>query len=503
MRIFFLLILAMFVSACSSTHHTVYSKDLQSCFNHLITFKQEVKRQQVRDGQVINDKTFPYLAFDRFSQSQLQRIETENDRRQWLDYTSQLATHQRQAEFNNLIINPFDLPVLDYCADKLTEEAKHNDRVWEQINQQQISVADSYEPWLRIFGLYPLSSRVAQSSIDKEKKRILLGFSEDGFNEPDSRTRQYQIAQSHITQSQITQSFAQDRNSGRAPLISQVKIEEWFNDALMESTIGWPMLSDNQISRLYHYYSPLIKIENRTYDDIPGTVRYLANEQQPAVDPSKPAIYLHHSYTQLYGKTYLQLNYSLWFANRTPTSSFDPYAGKFDGVLLRLTLDHQGRPLLLDSIHHCGCYHMVFNLTDRFEFNNPRPDVETPLMFQRLVPTGSSSWSVTLSHGEHMIKQLGWYDQDPATEAQSQPLKPVYYDQLRQLPTSKKHSVSLFDQRGMLPSSERLESTYLWLFGIPSAGAMRQLGHHAIAFVGIRHFDEPKLFEQIIRPVEP
>jgi hypothetical protein len=32
--------------------------------------------------------------------------------------------------------------------------------------------------------------------------------------------------------------------------------------------------------------------------------------------------------------------------------------------------------------------------------------------------------------------------------------------------------------------------------GIPSAGAMRQWGHHATAFVGRRHFDEPFLIER-------
>jgi len=32
--------------------------------------------------------------------------------------------------------------------------------------------------------------------------------------------------------------------------------------------------------------------------------------------------------------------------------------------------------------------------------------------------------------------------------------------------------------------------------GIPSPGAMRQWGHHAIAFVGRRHFDDARLFEQ-------
>ena len=33
--------------------------------------------------------------------------------------------------------------------------------------------------------------------------------------------------------------------------------------------------------------------------------------------------------------------------------------------------------------------------------------------------------------------------------------------------------------------------------GIRSPGAMRQWGHHATAFVGRRHFDDPYLIEQL------
>jgi hypothetical protein len=32
--------------------------------------------------------------------------------------------------------------------------------------------------------------------------------------------------------------------------------------------------------------------------------------------------------------------------------------------------------------------------------------------------------------------------------------------------------------------------------GIASAGAMRQWGHHATAFVGRRHFDDPNLLDE-------
>ena len=481
MRFFLLATLTIFLGACTNSHLPLYSQEMQSCLTQLQAFKQEVNRQKVNDVQVVNHRAFPYLAFNRFSQSQINRLVTLQDREQWLDYTAQLATQQRQAEYSNLIVNDYDLDVLNHCATKLVEEAKESEQIWEVLEQQAISIPDSYEPWLRVFGLYPISSRVAQSAIDREKKRIILGF-----NQPPKDVIHYQLSKTLL---------------GGHSTTTQPQIAEWFSAALGESTIHWPQLSQSQIAQLYQYYSPIVKIETASDDDVPGTVHYEDSRQRPGVDTSKPAIYLHHSYTQLYGKTYLQLNYSLWFAGRTPTSTFDPYAGKFDAVLMRLTLDHQGQPMLLDSIHHCGCYHMVFNLTDRLVFDNARPDTEVPLMLHRRAPSGSATWSVTLSHGEHMIKQLEWLNrQDLPNNHKARSLAGHSYNKLRQLPTFRHHTVSLFDQQGMLADSQRLESTYLWPFGIPSAGAMRQRGHHAIAFIGIRHFDEPRLFEQILRP---
>jgi hypothetical protein len=39
--------------------------------------------------------------------------------------------------------------------------------------------------------------------------------------------------------------------------------------------------------------------------------------------------------------------------------------------------------------------------------------------------------------------------------------------------------------------------------GIESAGAMRQWGRHATAFVGRRHFDEAQLIERYFAPAPP
>jgi hypothetical protein len=55
---------------------------------------------------------------------------------------------------------------------------------------------------------------------------------------------------------------------------------------------------------------------------------------------------------------------------------------------------------------------------------------------------------------------------------------------------------SVFDQRGLIRGSERLERYLFWPMGVAEPGAMRILGRHATAFVGRRHFDDSDLLER-------
>ena len=54
----------------------------------------------------------------------------------------------------------------------------------------------------------------------------------------------------------------------------------------------------------------------------------------------------------------------------------------------------------------------------------------------------------------------------------------------------------MFGPDGLVAGSERAERWLFWPMGIASAGAMRQWGHHATAFVGRRHFDDADLIER-------
>ena len=54
----------------------------------------------------------------------------------------------------------------------------------------------------------------------------------------------------------------------------------------------------------------------------------------------------------------------------------------------------------------------------------------------------------------------------------------------------------MFGPDGLVAGTERGERFLFWPMGIRSAGAMRQWGRHATAFVGRRHFDDADLIER-------
>jgi hypothetical protein len=69
------------------------------------------------------------------------------------------------------------------------------------------------------------------------------------------------------------------------------------------------------------------------------------------------------------------------------------------------------------------------------------------------------------------------------------------YDELRSLPRPVGRR-SVFGEDGLIAGTERTERFLFWPMGIESAGAMRQWGRHATAFVGRRHFDDADLLER-------
>ena len=73
------------------------------------------------------------------------------------------------------------------------------------------------------------------------------------------------------------------------------------------------------------------------------------------------------------------------------------------------------------------------------------------------------------------------------------------YDELRGLPLPGGGTRSIFGPDGLVEGTERGERFLFWPMGIASAGAMRQAGTQATAFVGRRHFDDADIFARRFR----
>lgn len=104
-------------------------------------------------------------------------------------------------------------------------------------------------------------------------------------------------------------------------------------------------------------FAPLFILEktNRDYNRI-GTPTIADNGRgKPVVyvDPDRPTIYAMQKGFQSGGRNYTNLIYRVHF-EKTPYSHLT--GGKNVGLLILVTLDEQEHPLLITTVHTCGCY---------------------------------------------------------------------------------------------------------------------------------------------------
>ena len=159
-----------------------------------------------------------------------------------------------------------------------------------------------------------------------------------------------------------------------------------------------------------------------------------------------------------------------------------------------MTLDDDGMPLLFDSIHPCGCYHMFFPTERLRAIAAPTKYTEWAFSPKRLTQRPEAvRLNITVQTKTHYLANVAVDMEGAIDDVQSYSLKP--YNELRSIKTAQGF-VNLFGLNGIVKGSERGERFLLWPSGIRSPGAMRQWGRHATAFVGRRHFDDVDLLDK-------
>jgi hypothetical protein len=255
--------------------------------------------------------------------------------------------------------------------------------------------------------------------------------------------------------------------------------------------LGVPLVAPQDAEVLFRAYAPQLEIETTGPYDHFGKL-FWASGPVLEVDTARPTVYRRLAYTRFGDRNLIQLVYTAWFPERPADHPLDILAGKLDGIVFRVTLSPDGRPLVYDTIHPCGCYHMFFPtalVTPR-----PAPDPGEEWAFAPAVLPAldvSQRVAVRVASRNHFAVRVRPVE-GPAGERYAF----ADDDELRALPATHGRTRSVFGADGLVAGTERLERALFWPMGMASPGTMRQWGHHATAFLGRRHFDDADLIEK-------
>ncbi len=470
-----LLACAWLAAACAALHGPADSAaPADDCARWFARLDAVIDAAGVRDAQDERIAALPGLRIDRLGAALRTRAAASDAAfAAWLSHAAALDAAARGAEIGNLPPEAFarDGEVPDAsaalarsarCRDErvaLSARAPADERARWLASAQ---VPDRYAPALRALGLYPLTRWPFFAGVQRWQDGQALAMARWRDAPPPSVVR-------HVP-----------------PAAAAGPLPAWRADAL-----GVPRLAADEAARWLAAHAPVFEIETTGPHDAFGAPRW-SSSPAPQVDTGTAVVFQRIAYTVMAGEVWPQLVYTLWFPERPREGAFDLLGGALDGVIVRLTLAPDGRVRLMDTIHACGCYHQFFPAPEV----TPRPDAPSDV-----------EWAFTparlpaLRPGERLVVRIATrthYVSGVALDGAGGGSRYVLRseDELRRLPAPGGATRSLYGPDGLVAGSERRERYFFWPMGIASAGAMRQWGHHATAFVGLRHFDDADLLDQ-------
>lgn len=454
--------------------------DEATCRRFYDRVDQVIVRASVRDAQETIVKGFPYLRSDRFIASLVQDTDTPERFNFMRDRMMELDRRARSMELSNLpsaavmeleqtrvewFPSQTNVPAaLDACAQTLLIA----DGSKLAAIKKQMNAPTRYSLFKRLLGFYPLTAIPFARGIRKFQAEM---------------TQTYAKNLSAVVSESTARFYAPTPST--APNVAGI-----LNDA-SNNPFRIPSPNAEQLAQLLNHFAPNFAVDNRGEFDHPGAVG-VGNDGKTFIDTSSLKIYTLVSHTKLEGKYLLQLSYMIWFSERPKTGAFDMLGGALDGLIWRVTLAQNGDVLLYDTIHPCGCYHLFFP-TEKLPAKPPHPSLQEHAFIPQAAPSLRQGQRPTLwiESATHYLVRV---TDDLPVAATNYVL--ADYDQLRSIEKPDGTRRSLFQPDGLIAGTQRGERLLFWPMGIASAGAMRQWGHHATAFVGTRHFDDPDLIEK-------
>jgi hypothetical protein len=462
--------------------HVAAGGERGACAMLFTGLDEAVRAANVRDGGAARIEGFPYLRTNRFLASFDAAHLDDAELSDWTERMRRLDQEARVTEAANLP-DPARHALADTgddlaarvgeCGQLLLghDLADHGVRA---LLAARVVVPPDYVALRRVLGLYPLTALFVRAGIGRWHRSVQAAYDRAPDDVP--------------LAGRLTR-YASARAGGELPATEVARVLE----RSARNPLGVPEPGADALARLFATHAPLWEVEVASPADRIGTPVW-RDDGTIEIDTARPAVYQYVSYTRVGGRPLLQLNYTVWFPARPKTGPFDLVGGHLDGITWRVTLGADGRVLLYDSVHNCGCYHLFFP-SPELELRPSARVFEEPALVPQDAPVLRPGEVVRLriAHRTHYIEQVA----GAVPDAEAIPLAAIEYDALQSLPRPEGGRRSLFRPDGIVPGTQRAERWLLWPMGIAEPGAMRQRGRHATAFVGRRHFDDPDLIEQV------
>ena len=480
--------------------------DCRSAFSEIDSL---IDAAGVRDAEAARVRGFPYLRVNRFLASFRSEPMERARRDAWVERMRDLDRQARRVELANL--PPMDqshlrkvladmqgmpaepIAAVERCADVLWR--RHEASGDADALPSAARVPDSYSAWMRLAGLYPVTSIAVAAGFALWKAEALTNFN---------------VPAGELPVLGVLDSYRPATMEGDAKRLPASDVA-----AILASSRGnalnIPEPKGRDLKRLIETFAPIWRIDRVGSADLIGHPVWRLADERPRVDVDleRPVAFTRLSHARLGDEILTQISYTVWFRERPKSGAFDLLGGWLDAVTWRVTIGLDGRPLLYDTIHGCGCYHLFFPVPPLKRKAMPE---DKDLREEALAPISGprvgmrERVTVRLSAGSHYVESLGAAkDGELADQAKAYRLSPIGEVPELALRSAALPSEagggrrSIFGSDGLISGTERLERFLLWPMGVASAGAMRQWGSHATAFVGRRHFDDPYLIDQAFR----
>lgn len=470
-----LLVVAAALAGCAAPNpyasapvaqHLERDDDVGYCARLFADLDHRIDTLGVRDAETTRIAGYPYLRVDRLTEALAERADDGRRRDAWLARMAALDDMARTAELANA-----GLPDDDLARCRVLLAAADAGRDAEL--RARARVPDDYSREARALGLYPLTRYALAAGVARWQAGTRAVFATPLEQLP--------------VQGQLV------RYGPVAAAAVDVRLP------VATDPLGVPQLSRFDRTALLQRHAPVLEIDVTGPHDRPGTVLF-DDRERAAVDPGAPIAYTRVAHTLIGGRAHVQLVYTFWFSRRPARHWFDPLAGRLDGLVWRVTLGQDGVPLVYDSIHPCGCYHLFFPTERVVRRERPGTLDETAFVAQ-VLPAPGADHAVVLrvAAGSHYVQRVR------AEPRRSETLRYRFDDERRltvlALPGG--GTRSMYEPDGLVAGTERGERFFLWPSGVVSPGQARQWGRHATAFVGIRHFDDPGLIGAYFAPRGP